>query len=95
MLTKSEVYHVIREVINYKKSNFDTANVTAHVEEAEFSGVSSFINDNIDRIVITQPDRHESVVSNKNQLKYLFNLSTNLSDEYEHCVKRNHGKRIV
>nr|UYX49682.1 late expression factor 11 [Darna trima granulovirus] len=89
-LTKSQVYAVVRETINYKKSHNDTTDVTAHVENNRFASVSRFINERSSKIVIHQPDRPEtSVALYTNRLQHLFNLPNSVKEEYEYCVRRN------
>ncbi|APO13934.1 LEF-11 [Plodia interpunctella granulovirus] len=89
MLTKSQVYAVVREVINFKKFQGDTSDVTAHVETPNFSTILQFIHEHADTIVIKRPDQlNIAVSSHRDRLNHLFKLPKNLSEEYEYCTKR-------
>lgn len=90
--TRSNVYAVVREVINFKKSTNDTTNITAHVEDCDFDHVLSFIKENSDRIVIKRADQPDTnLTAHWHHIKHLFNLPLTLDKEYEYCVNRNNG----
>ncbi|AKN80792.1 late expression factor 11 [Diatraea saccharalis granulovirus] len=90
VLTKSQVYAIVREVINYKKTHNQTSDVTAHVGETQFSSISQFIKEHADRIFINHSDRLETTVSpHLERLNYLFNLPEDIEEEYKYCLKRN------
>ncbi|AAK70718.1 ORF58 LEF-11 [Cydia pomonella granulovirus] len=90
MLTKSQVYAIVREVINYRKSTNDTQDVTAHVETPQFETIRQFINTHADRIVIKHFKRQDTAVApHLSRLNYLFNLPTTIRDEYTYCLNRN------
>ncbi|ACH69404.1 LEF-11 [Pseudalatia unipuncta granulovirus] len=91
MLTKSQVYAIVREAINYRKNNFDTDNVTSHVEEAGFASISAFIKRNAKEIFIRQPDLLLNISAHLDRLEYIFNLPKTLEEEYAHCESRNNA----
>ncbi|AAM70251.1 late expression factor 11 [Phthorimaea operculella granulovirus] len=83
MLTKSDVYAIVREVINYKKSTGDTTDVTAHVETSQFASIHRFIKEYAQNIVIKHSDRIETPVTpHLNRLNYIFNLPQTTTEEY-------------
>ncbi|AIS92051.1 late expression factor 11 [Erinnyis ello granulovirus] len=91
-LTRSDVYAVVREVINFKKSTNDTTNITAHVEDCDFDHVFQFIKENTDRIVIKRSDQPDTKLTcYLAHIKHLFNLPNSLDEEYKYCVSRNNG----
>lgn len=93
-MTKSLVYAIVRESINYKKHVNDTTDVTSHVEDAGFESIIQYINKNADRIILNRSDRQEtSVAAHLDRLNYLFRLPSTLEEEYEYCLRRNNGKR--
>nr|AUF82069.1 late expression factor-11 [Cryptophlebia leucotreta granulovirus] len=90
MLTKSQVYAIVREVISYKKFNNDTKDVTAHVESPQFASISQFINAHADQIFIKHSNHQDAPVApHLNRLNYIFNLPTTLIDEYNYCLNRD------
>jgi len=95
MLTKSEVYAVVREVINYKKTHNQTTDVTTHIGDARFASVLfQFIKEHADRIAIKHSEQlTASVVPHVERLNYLFNLPTDITEEYNYCIgrRRNGG----
>ncbi|AKN63335.1 lef-11 [Agrotis segetum granulovirus] len=93
LLTKSHVYAIVRECVNFKKHNFDTENVLAHVEDSNFSVISEFINANADRIFIRQPQLDIPITPHRERLSYIFNLPKNLELEYLYCEQRYNGSK--
>lgn len=93
LLTKSQVYAIVREAINYRKNIFDTDNVAAHVEEAGFTSISGFIKRNAHEIFIRQPDLLVDISAHLDRLEYIFNLPKTLEEEYAHCESRNNAAR--
>nr|QNN89451.1 LEF-11 [Pieris brassicae granulovirus] len=92
MLTKSQVYAIVREVINYRKFTDNTTNVTSHVENSYFAGNLQFIKQNADRIVIKHLEQLDvSIAPHTNRLNHLFNLPTSIDAEYKYCLRRNNG----
>lgn len=91
LLTKSHVYAVTRECINYNKNKFNTDHVSSHVEEPDFCHLSNFIIDNTDKISIRQPQLDAPITPHKQRFRYLFNLPSNLADEYRYCIERDDG----
>ncbi|AJK91706.1 lef-11 [Spodoptera frugiperda granulovirus] len=89
MLTKSQVYAVVREAINYRKHHFDTDNVCCHVEDPGFASVSGFIKRHAHEILIRQPDLLVSISAHLDRLEYIFNLPKSLDEEYAYCLVRN------
>ncbi|UYE99056.1 MAG: lef-11 [Betabaculovirus sp.] len=90
--TRSNLYAVVREVINYKKSTNDTTNITAHVEDCDFDHVLRFIKENADTIVIKRAEQPDTnLTTHLQRIKHLFNLPNTLDNEYEYCVNRNNG----
>lgn len=98
MLTKSDLYAVIREVINFKKYHNNTTDVTSHVENPNFDTILQFIREHADQIFIIRPDQQKSSVAPYiNRIEHLFNLPVEACAEYQYCLSRNkksHGKRI-
>ncbi|QOD40014.1 lef-11 [Matsumuraeses phaseoli granulovirus] len=94
LLTKSQVYAIVREVINFKKSTDDTTNVTSHVENSEFASIFQYIKERAGKIVIKHSDHQDaSIEHHLTRLNYLFNLPNNLEEEYKYCVTRNNGQQ--
>ncbi|AKR17502.1 LEF-11 [Mocis latipes granulovirus] len=91
MLTKSQVYAIVREAINYRKNNFDTDEIASHVEEAGFASISAFISRNAHNIFIRQPDLLVDISAYLERLKYIFNLPKSLEEEYAYCETRNNA----
>lgn len=92
LLTKSQVYAIVREVINYKKSNGDTANVTSHVEDPQFEDIVQFINRHAEQIVLKHSDRLDATLApHINRINHLFRLPSSLIEEYNYCCERNLG----
>ncbi|AAP85687.1 lef-11 [Adoxophyes orana granulovirus] len=92
MLTKSLVYSIVKEVINYKKFSGDTENVTAHVESGKFENISQYIDEHCSNIIIRHSDGPQtSADAYKNKLKHLFKLPNSLELEYEYCCNRNNA----
>ncbi|ABQ51992.1 lef-11 [Spodoptera litura granulovirus] len=88
ILSKSHLYSILREVINYKKHNFDTEDVVAHVEEAAFEELFAYILRCADKIFILQPDLYESIAPHKNRIRHLLKLPKTLQEEYLYCDAR-------
>ncbi|AQQ80320.1 LEF-11 [Betabaculovirus altermyunipunctae] len=91
MLTKSQVYAIVREAVNYRKDNFDTDQVTSHVEDPGFASVFGFIKRNAHDIFIRQPDLLVSISAHLDRLQYVFNLPKTLEEEYACCLERYNG----
>ncbi|ABC61177.1 LEF-11 [Choristoneura occidentalis granulovirus] len=90
LLTKSQVYAIVREVINYKKSTNNTVNVTSHVEDCGFADILSFIKEHADHILVKRLDHPDaSIAPHIKRLEYLFDLPTLIDTEYNYCIVKN------
>lgn len=89
MLTKSQVYAIVRETINYRKDKFDTLEISAHVEDPSFASNLDFIRRHSCEIFIQQPDLLLNISAHLASLEYIFNLPKTLEEEYAYCVSRN------
>lgn len=93
-LTKSQVYAIVREVINYKKATHDTTHVTSHVEDPKFACIFTFILAHANEIFIRKStlDVDATIAPHIKRLNYLFNLPVSIQEEYLYCVnnERHH-----
>ncbi|AIZ48685.1 lef-11 [Agrotis segetum nucleopolyhedrovirus B] len=96
-LTRSEVYALVREVINKRKHNNLVSNVCAHVFEPGFAEQVEYIRANIDKALITVGGEHthcKRLSAHVQKLNKIFALNTNLETEYQAAVsKYDHYKR--
>ncbi|AIE47846.1 lef11 [Peridroma alphabaculovirus] len=90
-LTRSEVYALVREVINKRKHGGDVANVCDHAFDAGFQEQLKYIRANIDKALITVGGertqcKHLSVHVHK--INKIFNLNKSLEAEYKDAVSK-------
>ncbi|QWO71597.1 LEF11 [Orgyia pseudotsugata single capsid nuclopolyhedrovirus] len=93
-LTRSEVYALVREVINKRKHTNDTASVCDHVESVGFEAQTAYIRENLERVVISVGDgrpRRKHLSLHSRRLQNIFNLKVNLEEEYQFCTQTRNG----
>lgn len=85
-MTRSEVYALVREVINKRKHDNSVNNVCAHIFESGFADQLEYIRANIDKVLIIiggQQTQHcKRLTAHVEKLNQIFNLNANLEQEY-------------
>ncbi|QNV47840.1 late expression factor 11 [Alphabaculovirus altersperidaniae] len=92
-LTRSEVYAIVREVINKRKHNNDVSNVWAHIFEPGFQEQVGYIRANIDKALITvggEQPHCKRLSYHVKKLNKIFNLNKTLESEYKDAVDKYH-----
>ncbi|AWW14392.1 lef-11 [Hyposidra talaca nucleopolyhedrovirus] len=91
-LTRSEVYALVREVINKRKHTNDTDGVCDHIDSPGFQAQIKYIREILSRtIVIVNDDQVQCkrLDLHSKRLSDIFNKKSALEEEYRYCVKRN------
>ncbi|QUJ09235.1 lef11 protein [Gynaephora ruoergensis nucleopolyhedrovirus] len=94
-LTRSEVYALVREVINKRKHFDDTDNVCDHVNSVGFSTQIKYIRENLEKAFIIVGDdctQRKRLDSYTRRLENIFELNTVLEREYDYCVNVRNGQ---
>ncbi|AAZ38297.1 LEF-11 [Agrotis segetum nucleopolyhedrovirus A] len=90
-LTRSEVYALVREIINKKKHDGEVENVCAHVFDSGFADQLTYIRANIDKALITVGGEHthcKRVSAHVQKIEKIFNLNTSLEVEYQAAASK-------
>jgi Baculovirus LEF-11 protein len=90
-LTRSEVYALVREVINKRKHNNLVANVCDHVFDNGFSEQLKYIRANIDKALITVGGEHKHckrLSAHVQKIDKIFTLNKSLEAEYKSAVNK-------
>ncbi|AUV65395.1 LEF-11 [Alphabaculovirus myunipunctae] len=88
-LTRSEVYALMREVINKRKHCNQFTDVTAHVFDANFKEQLKYIRANIDRAVITvggERKHCKRLSAHVKKINKIFTLNKSLEAEYKSSI---------
>jgi Baculovirus LEF-11 protein len=82
-LSRSEVYALLRETINYQKYLNLIGNVCDHIFDEGFEYQIKYIRENIDRVVITvDNEQRKRLNQHFKKLNKLFYLGSELKTEY-------------
>ncbi|AIG63211.2 LEF-11 [Helicoverpa armigera SNPV] len=90
-LTRSEVYALLREVINWRKHHMQVDRVCDHVSDPGFAVQQNYINSILDTaslVVGDCPEKKRLLNYHSKRLTNLFNLKTTLEDEYAQAVSK-------
>ncbi|ABI35709.1 late expression factor 11 [Ectropis obliqua nucleopolyhedrovirus] len=93
-LTRSEVYALLREVINKRKHENDHEGVCDHINSIDFQAQLDYIRQNIEKAYAIVGDggvnTFKSFAPHLMKLENIFNLQSTLEGEYHYCtVVRN------
>ncbi|QHB21706.1 lef11 [Artaxa digramma nucleopolyhedrovirus] len=95
-LTRSEVYALVREVINKRKHCDDVDSVCDHVNSVGFTTIQmKYIRENLKRAFIIVGDdctQRKRLDLHARRLENIFNLNTVLEDEYRYCTSVRNGR---
>ncbi|AYN45067.1 lef-11 [Alphabaculovirus alterspexiguae] len=84
-VTRSEIYALVREVINKRKHDNFVTNVYAHIFESGFADQLDYIRANIDKVLIIiggEQTQRKRLTAHVEKLNKIFNLNTDLETEY-------------
>nr|AOL57033.1 LEF11 [Chrysodeixis includens nucleopolyhedrovirus]AOL57174.1 LEF11 [Chrysodeixis includens nucleopolyhedrovirus]QGW49162.1 LEF11 [Chrysodeixis includens nucleopolyhedrovirus]QGW49442.1 LEF11 [Chrysodeixis includens nucleopolyhedrovirus]QGW49582.1 LEF11 [Chrysodeixis includens nucleopolyhedrovirus] len=90
-LTRSEIYALLREIINKRKHTGDVTNVCDHVFDDGFATQFDYIRNNLDKALITvggQRTQCKRVKCHHLKLKRIFHLNKSLETEYQESSNR-------
>jgi hypothetical protein len=96
-LTRSEVYALVREVINKRKHNNLVTSVCDHVFDAGFEEQLKYIRANIDKALITVGGEHKHckrLASHIQKINKIFKLNKSLEAEYKQAIHKYGSKRF-
>ncbi|AGR56780.1 lef11 [Hemileuca sp. nucleopolyhedrovirus] len=88
-LTRSEVYALLREVINKRKHFGLVDGVCDHVNSVGFQAQFEYIRKNIERVFVIDGDgrtQRKRLAQHISRLENLFKLNTSLEEEYRFRV---------
>ncbi|AKC91732.1 lef11 [Lambdina fiscellaria nucleopolyhedrovirus] len=96
-LTRSEIYALVREVINRRKHENETEGVCDHVFAAGFEQHMQYIRENLEKTHFIVNDdcalRKRPLKPHLARLQNVFNLNQSLASEYSFAVNR-YNKRF-
>ncbi|QYC92765.1 Late expression factor 11 [Trabala vishnou gigantina nucleopolyhedrovirus] len=97
-LTRSEVYALVREVVNKRKHTGHTRGVCDHMGTQEFQAQIEYIRKNLKgAVIIVGDDRQQNkrLEAHLQRLLNIFNLNDSLEKEYRYCTSvRNGGSNL-
>ncbi|ABY65781.1 late expression factor 11 [Orgyia leucostigma nucleopolyhedrovirus] len=93
-LTRSEVYALVREVINKRKHSNDIDGVCDHIESVGFQAQIAYIREYIEKLTVITGDGRSGrkrLNSHIRRLENIFNLNKSLEQEYYYCTTVRNG----
>ncbi|AXS67693.1 lef-11 [Cryptophlebia peltastica nucleopolyhedrovirus] len=92
-VTRSEIYALVREVINKRKHSGDYTGVCAHIFEEAFETQMKYIRDNLKSafVIADCSQNRKRLVSHHKRIENVFNLNTDLFTEYKRSSSRYNG----
>ncbi|AFL64990.1 lef-11 [Mamestra brassicae multiple nucleopolyhedrovirus] len=96
-LTRSEVYALVREVINKRKHHNLFTNVCDHVFDDGFEEQLKYIRANIDKALITVGGEHKHckrLAAHIKKINKIFKLNKSLETEYKQSIDKYGSNRF-
>ncbi|AHH82617.1 LEF-11 [Buzura suppressaria nucleopolyhedrovirus] len=91
-LTRSEVYALVREVINKRKHTDDTDSVCDHIDSPGFQAQINYIREILARTIVIENNNGvqcKRLDYHWNRFNDIFHKNSSLENEYRYCVNRN------
>lgn len=92
-ITRSEIYALLREVINKRKNGGDYNGICAHIFEDSFDQQIKYIRENIKSASVTADRDHnrKRLAPHRKRIEKTFNLNINLQTEYQESLRKYNG----